>query len=272
MVSIFTYRHERKLFALIGTVIVAASIALIQLESARAGRPSPITVGVASAALAFQTAVSAIVDGLRSFGGAVADAPQLYRENARLRSEDAALRAENLRLQTALDAAPDGAALAAAAVQAPRAIAAATVGFDPENQSRVVTIDRGSIAGVKTESGVIAADGVVGRVIETEPFSSKVLLATDPASKIPAVVSRGRWWGIAVGTDGRIELRYVSQDAPLKLGDVVVTGAGRSFGAGVAIGRIARLDRVEGALYQNALVEPAVAFGRLHEVLVLARP
>jgi rod shape-determining protein MreC len=272
VVSIFTYRHERKLFALIGAVIVAASIALIQLEFARAGRPSPITVGVTSAALAFQTAVAATTDGIRSFGGAVADAPRLYRENARLRSDDAALRAENLRLQAALDGVPDGAALAAAAVRAPGSIAASTVGYDPENQNRIVSLNRGAFAGVKVESGVVAADGVVGRVVEVEPFSSKVLLATDSSSKIPAVVSRGRWWGIAVGTDSRIELRYVSQDAPLKVGDEVVTGAGRSFGAGVAIGRIARLDRVEGALYQNALVEPAVAFGQLHAVLVLARP
>ncbi len=229
-------------------------------------------MGVTSAALAFQAAVAATGDGLRAFTGAVADAPRLYRENAELRSADAALRAENLRLQSALDAVPGGAALAAAAVRAPGSIAASTVGFDPENQNRIVTIDRGSGAGVKMESGVVSSDGAVGRVIEVEPFSSKVLLATDPASKVPAVVSRGRWWGIAVGTGTRIELRYVSQDAPLKVGDEVVTGAGRSFGAGVALGTIARLDRVEGALYQNALVEPAVAFGRLHEVLVLARP
>ena len=184
-------------------------------------------MGVTSAALAFQTALSATSDGVRSLGRAVTDAPRLYRENAQLRARNADLRAENLRLQDALDAVPEGVAL---------------------------------------------ADGVVGRVIEVEPFSSKVLLATDPSSRIPAVVSRGRWWGIAVGTDSRIELRYVSQDAPLKVGDEVITGAGRSFGAGLALGRVARLDRIEGALYQNALVEPAVAFGRLHAVLVLARP
>ena len=229
-------------------------------------------MGVTTGALAFQSALSASADGVRSFGRALTDAPRLYRENAELRTRNAGLRAENLRLQDALDAVPEGSALAAQAAAAPGAIAASAVGYDPENQNRVVTIDRGSLAGIKPESGVVAADGVVGRVIEVEPFSSKVLLATDPSSKIPAIVSRGRWWGIAVGTDSRIELRYVSQDAPLKVGDEVITGAGRSFGAGLALGRIARLDRVEGALYQNALVEPAVAFGRLHAVLVLARP
>ena len=132
MVPIFTYRNERKLFALIGTVIVAALIALIQLESARAGRPSPITVGVTTGALAFQSALSASADGVRSFGRALTDAPRLYRENAELRTRNAGLRAENLRLQDALDAVPEGSALAAQAAAAPGAIAASAVGYDPE--------------------------------------------------------------------------------------------------------------------------------------------
>jgi rod shape-determining protein MreC len=219
-----------------------------------------------------QSGIAAVADGLQAFGGAVADAPRLYKENADLRASDAALQAENARLREALAAVPEGAALLSAAAAAPKGIEASTIAYDPENQSRIVTIDRGSTAGVKAESGVIAADGAVGRVVEVEPFSSKVLLTTDPASKVPAVIERGRWWGIATGTNSSIELRYISQDARLQIGDLVVTGAGRSFGAGIAIGRIARLDRVEGALYQSALLEPAVNFGRLHKVLVLAHP
>ena len=55
-------------------------------------------------------------------------------------------------------------------MRAPGGIAATIVGFDPENQNRIVTIDRGSGAGVEMESGVVSGDGVVGRVIEVDPF------------------------------------------------------------------------------------------------------
>ena len=52
---------------------------------------------------------------------------------------------------------------------------------------------------------------------------------------------------------------------------MVVTGAGRSFRAGLVIGRISAIDHPEGALYQTALVEPAVAFGRIAHVVVVHR-
>ncbi len=271
MVSISTYRDERKLFAVIGTVIVAASIALVQLEAARAGRPSLITDTVSTAAVAFQSGVSAAVNGVRSFGRAIADAPRLYGENAQLRETNANLSAENARLREALVEAPDAAAIAALAAREPAGISATAIGYDPEGQSRMITLDKGTNAGIAREDGVIDPAGAVGRVVEADPFMSKVLLVTDPASKVPAVVQRGRWWGIATGTNSRIEIQFVSQDAKLRVGDVVVTGEGRAFHAGIVLGRIARVDRVEGALYQSALVEPAVAFGRLHRVLVLSR-
>ena len=142
------------------------------------------------------------------------------------------------------------------------------IGYDPENLSRVVTVDRGKFAGIKRDYGVITDEGVVGRVIDVQPFTSSVLLVTDPASKLPAVVQRGRWWGIATGTNTSIAMQYVSQDAKLKLGDYIVTGKGRSFRAGLPVGRIVRIDHPEGALYQTAVVTPAVAFGRLQSVVV----
>jgi cell shape-determining protein MreC len=69
------------------------------------------------------------------------------------------------------------------------------------------------------------------------------LLIVDAASKLPAVVQHGRWWAIAIGTQTHLKLQYVSQDAKLQVGDVVVTGEGRSFHAGTLIGRICRFRR-----------------------------
>ena len=271
MVPIFTYRDERKLFAVIGTVIVAASIALVQLEAAKAGKPSPITVGVTSAAVMLQTVVSFVVDGVRNVVGTVASVPRLYVDRERLTQDNRNLRLENQRLREALSEFPEIEAIQRAAAREPGGVVADVVGYDPENQSRLVTLDKGSRAGVTRDAGVVTEDGVVGRVIEVDPFESKVLLVTDAASKVPVVVQRGRWWGIATGTNARMQLQYVSQDAKLRIGDRVVTGEGRSFHAGFALGRIAQVYRSEGALYQTALLEPAVALGRLDHVLVLAR-
>lgn len=270
MVSIFTYRDERKLLAVIGTVIVAAVIALVQLDALRSGKASPIASAVTSTAFVFQSVVAGAGGGIRGFFGAIGDAPHLYAANKTLTADNRSLRAENSRLREALSRAPAASALAKLEGTTPHGIDANVIGYDPENISRIVTVDRGRTAGLRRDDGVIGSDGVVGRVIDVQPLSSTVLLVTDAASKVPAVVQRGRWWGIATGTNARIALQYVSQDAKLRLGDYVVTGNGRSFRAGLPLGRIVRIDHPEGALYQTAIVEPAVAFGRLAHVLVLA--
>jgi len=250
-------------------VIVAAAIALIQLDSLKTGKPSVIAVAVTSIAVFAQEAGAAAGTFARGAAASVANAPRLAEQNAELREKDRLLRIENARLREALAAAPDARAIAALAEQTGAGTLATIVGYDPESVSRSVTIDRGSLAGIAPGDGVMSDGGVVGRVVAVAPLSSTVLLVTDGASKVPAVVERGRWWGIATGTNTAIRLEYVSQDAKLKLGDIVVTGEGRSFHAGLEIGRITSVDHPDGALYQTAIVTPSVAFGRLAHVLVL---
>jgi len=154
----------------------------------------------------------------------------------------------------------------------PDGIPASVIGFDPENALHVITIDRGAKDHLHADDGVMTGDGVVGRVVEVDPLSSKVLLINDPTSRLTAQVQKGRWWAIAVGTLTRVKLRFISQDAKLKVGDRVVTGEGRSFRAGVLIGRIVALEPMNaGALDQSAVVEPAANLAGLTRVLVVPK-
>jgi len=269
VVSIFTHRDERKLFAVIGAVVVAALIALVQIESARNGRPNPFSAGVTGLADAIQIGFASSIDALRGAASNLGDLPHLRDQNARLGAENERLRTENAHLREALSQQPDIQALANASARFPGSIAAQTIGFDPENQARTITIDRGTVAGLHLDDGVVVEDGVVGRVVALEPFQATVLLLTDPTSKIPAVVQRGRWWGIATGTGANVRLEFVSQDAKLAVGDLVVTGEGRSFHAGIGIGRIVSVIHPEGALYQTAVVAPSAELGRLSHILVI---
>ncbi len=49
-------------------------------------------------------------------------------------------------------------------------IEARVIGFPPENESRAVTIDKGSAAGMRRDDGVVAGAGVVGRVESVTPI------------------------------------------------------------------------------------------------------
>jgi rod shape-determining protein MreC len=249
---------------------VAALIALLQLDFARAGRTSPLTFTVTSVSAYVQVAAAAVVNGVRGAFEGIVRTPGLASENGRLRAENTALLTQNDELQERLARAPAAHELAAAQLAHPSGIAATVIGYDPEAATHVVTIDRGAKDGVRRDDGVVTGRGVVGRIVEVGLFSSKVLLVSDATSKLPAVVQHGRWWAIAVGTSTRVKLQYVSQDAKLKVGDRVVTGEGRSFHAGILIGRIKQLEPASaGALDQTAIVQPAADLTALSRVLVL---
>jgi rod shape-determining protein MreC len=251
-------------------VIAVALVSLAQIDAARTGKPSVIAVAITTVAGVAQSAISATAGGVHWAIDAVASIPRLAPDNAALRAQNLRLTAENARLTEALSRVPDALAIAGVASEL-QGTTARTIAFDPEGETRLARIDRGSQSGVRADAGVINGDGAVGRIVEVTPFFSTVQLLTDPASKIPALVQRGRWWGIAVGAGSRLEMRFIAQDAKLRPGDTIVTGEGRSFPAGIALGTIRTIGRAEGGLYQTAIVDPAVSFGRLGAVLVLSR-
>jgi rod shape-determining protein MreC len=272
VVPIFTYRDERKLLAVVGTIIVAALLALLQLEYVRSGKTNPVVGGITAATAWLQLAAVTVTNGVRDGVATVTGLPALAREDDALRSQVTALNDQNRMLAETLARVPAEASLARAQLRAPDGIAATVIGFDPENALHDITIDKGAREGIERDDGVMTGDGVVGRVIEVDPLSSKVLLLNDPTSRLPALVQRGRWWAIAVGTQTRVKLRFISQDAKLRAGDLVVTGEGRSFHAGVLIGRIRSVDPMNaGALDQSAIVDPAANLGALTRVLVVRK-
>jgi len=268
---IFTYRDERRLFALISVIIVAALVALVQVSASRAGTPSPLTTGITSVAAAAEELISAIVSGVRGGGQAVVSLPSLAHDNAALRSHNLQLEQENAQLHEQVAAYREQVAIAPRLDEYPRAIEGRVIGFPPENGIQSVTIDKGTRSGVNRDDGVLAAGGVVGRIVEAGPFASKVALITDFTSTIPALVQRGRFWGVARGNQSSVRLDYVSQDAPLRIGDRVVTGEARSFHSGALIGTIVKIERSDSSLYQTAVLKPAVNFSSLERIVVVPK-
>lgn len=218
-----------------------------------------------------ETATTATVNGVRNAGTGILSLPQLVSDNKALRARNAALAAENARLHELAAQYATQARVRPIIETNPKGIEARVVGFPPENESRTVTIDRGSSAGIKKDDGVLAPGGVVGEIASVTPFASKVVLVTDYTSRIPAITRRGRYWGIARGNLGSIRVEYIPQDAALKIGDVVVTGEGRSFHAGIPIGTITKIDRGDATLYQTAILKPSAPIGSLDHVVVIPK-
>jgi rod shape-determining protein MreC len=252
-------------------IIVTALVALVQVSAARAGAPSPLTGAVTTAGMLIEETVSAVVGGVRSGGQTLVSLPALSHENQALRAQNQALERENARLHELVTAYQQSIAIAPRVAEYPRAVRARVIGFPPEDAVQTITIDKGARDGISRDDGVLSASGVVGRVVEAGPFTSKVALITDFTSTIPAIVQRGRYWGVARGNQTSVRLEYVSQDAPLRIGDKIVTGEARSFHSGALIGTIVQIERSDTSLYQTAVVKPAADFSTLERVIVVPK-
>lgn len=252
-------------------IIVAALLALWQINAQRAGVDSPLTQAGMTAAVLFESATSATVGGARAGANAVLSVPSLERDNKALRDENRALQNENVRLHELAAQYAAVARVQATVDTAPNGIEARVIGFPPENESRTVTINKGASAGVHKDDGVLADGGVVGLISSVQPFSAQVMLITDYTSRLPAITRRGRYWGIARGNLATVRVEYIPQDASIRVGDVVVTGEGRSFHSGIPIGIVEKIERADATLYQTAILKPAVDLGAIDHVVVVPK-
>lgn len=152
-------------------------------------------------------------------------------------------------------------------------IAVSVIGEDSSAWFKTLVVDRGSNDGLAEGLPVVAAGGVVGRVIKVAPQSSRVLLLTDHASAIAAIVQRSRARGVVRGAGGgRCSLEFTVKDEDVKVGDSVISsGIGGVFPKGLPIGEVTMVKKGEYGVFQTIEVRPTVNIGKLEEMLVLVR-
>lgn len=138
------------------------------------------------------------------------------------------------------------------------------------------TINAGRNKGIEKDMPVVCAEGLVGRVIEVGANWSKVTAIIDPSSEISVMVERTRDIGVVRGSfsatsDNQLELYFLPSGFDLVPGDKIVTsGMSSIFPKTITVGTVSEVTRrsAEGS-QSNAIIEPAVDFGHLEEVLVL---
>jgi len=150
-------------------------------------------------------------------------------------------------------------------------IPAQVIGRDPSNWSNSIIIDKGVNNGVRQNRAVLSTKGLVGRLVEVGRQSGKILLITDPNSKVGVMIQRNRHGGILIGSpDGRCKMVYITLDSDIAPGDKVITaGFGTIFPKDIMVGEVISVDREPGRLYRTAIVKTAEDLSRLEEVLCI---
>lgn len=135
-----------------------------------------------------------------------------------------------------------------------------------------VTIDAGSRDGIEPGQTVVDGEGLVGRTVRVGPFTSTVLLLTDPGFTAGARLTREGTIGLATG-DGDGALSYaLVEGGRVAPGDALLTTGSDTFVPGVPVGRVTGVDARSGALVTTATVQPFVDISSLGLVGVVTEP
>jgi len=263
---------RRRMAVFVALFLFVVVLLTTQFRSPDQRAVGPLGTLVLTALLPVQAGMVRIADSGEDLWRQFTEIGRLRVENMRLRAQVAALSRETaaLREQAAAAARLEGLLELRDAV-AYRSVPARVITRDPSHWFNTLTIDRGALHGVARNSPVVTPDGVVGRVIEVTPTAARVLLIADSRSALGVLLQRSRAAGVVEGRGSdRLHLKYLSRTAVVNPDDRVVTsGLGGVFPRGLVVGRVVSVTREEGALLQEAEVEPAAALDRLEEVLIL---
>ncbi len=270
MTELLLARRRAAIF--LGLFLLAVVILTMQMRTPDRRQVGPIGSVMLAVLMPVQSAMVRIADRVAAVWAQFSEIGRLRVENARLRGQVGALRQQVAAFREAAATSERMQRLLKFREQlSSPALAARAIGRDPSRWFATLVIDRGSRDGIVRNAPVVTPDGVVGRVIEVTPTTARVLLITDSRSALGVLIQDSRDPAVVEGRGGRLlHLKYLSRTTKVSAGDIVVTsGLGGVFPRGLVVGRIVQMMREEGALLQDAEVEPAAALDRLEEVLVL---
>lgn len=153
-----------------------------------------------------------------------------------------------------------------------KTVAAQVIGSSGSEQSRLVSIDKGSDEGIKNDMAVITASGVVGKVFSViNGSTSQVLLINDQNSGVGTIIEQSRLQGVLKGkASGQLVLDKIMAEEEVKLGDRVLTSGGdQIFPKGLPVGTVSDIRR--GGEFLQVTIRPAAELNHLEEVLVITQ-
>jgi rod shape-determining protein MreC len=282
--------------------------ALVLRASLARGTPSALDEALLRITAPLETGVSWVVEGIGGTWSRYVALVDIEDENRELRDDNERLRKE---LAAMTRKAYDVAALEDLAVVKKRTpadtLGARVIGAPLSPQFRVMRlkIDRGDHE-VAPDMPVITSEGPVGRVDKVYGDYADVVLISDPSSHIDVVIrdpaqptapsngARGLLVGMGRPDSYACKIEWLERhgapgaapaptagagaaaptapEAKVKVGDEVVTsGLGASFPAGLVVGKISKILTDDG-MFQGVEVNPTVDVSRVRAVMVLLAP
>ena len=147
------------------------------------------------------------------------------------------------------------------------------VAVSPDVNRHLLTVARGSGAGVVRGQWVIISVGVMGQIFQVGISASRVLLITDVQHGIPVLNNRTGQRAIANGV-GRLDhlvIQNLATTSDVNTGDLWVTsGLGERFPTGYPVGITSETTTSGDAAYLSVTIQPAAALDVASHVLIIS--
>jgi len=260
----FSPKAVAQRFAL--ALMIAAALGLMILSRADNAALERVRLGVTDAAAPILAALSQPVAAVRRGVENIDRFVYLYRDNQRLREENARMRrwqgsARELERQNATYRA----LLSARNEPLTSSITTRVIADSGGPFVRTVLFASGTRDGVRNGQALVTGTGLVGRVVATGRRASRALLLTDLNSRVPVVMESSGHRGVLSGDNtAQPKLAFLPSNARIAVGERVVTsGDGGLFPPGIPVGV------VSAAGDGGVRVQPLVDWDRLEHVRVL---
>ncbi len=251
-----------------GGLLILLSVCLLAISTFQPQMLSGLRVGAADMAAPVLNVVSTPLQKAAIFVRDVTGLAAIQAENARLMEENIKLRewyqtallleAENKSLRELMNV----------KLEAPHTYITARILSDSANTfAKSLLVSAGNADGVRKGQAVIAADGLIGRVVEAGQRTARVLLITDMNSRVPVLVEGSRQHAIFAGKNEHTgTLVHLPPESKISKGARVVTsGVGGVFPVGLPIGVVSSVE-------DKILIEPFANFNRLMHVRIVNKP
>ncbi|HKK16056.1 MAG TPA: rod shape-determining protein MreC [Gammaproteobacteria bacterium] len=135
-----------------------------------------------------------------------------------------------------------------------------------------IVINKGKRQGVYDGQPIVDANGVMGQIVHVGPFSSTVLLITDPTHELPVQINRNGLRAIAIGTGqgNNLQLEHLPNNADIQIGDLIVSsGLGSRFPSGYPVGIVTDITHDPAEPFAKVNVRPSAKLRQSREVLLV---
>lgn len=188
---------------------------------------------------------------------------QMQRSNADIRKENERLR-EQLDFSISLDE---------------KNIPAQIISRDLDNAYAYLTVDKGSVNGIKKNMPVVAYQngnkGLVGKVVSVGTFTSQIMPIYNLNNMVSARIQQTRDLGLVSGMgsqDNPLKMRYIRKRIldSLHYGDIVVTsGENNNYMKDIPIGTISKISSQAYSSTLDIELTPMIDFNRLENVIIV---